>query len=160
MANTYSQVNIQCVFAVKGRANLITPDIRDRVHAYLSAALKNQGAYPLAVGGWLDHVHVFFELPMTICIKDLMRDLKAHSSKWIHGEGLVKGRFNWQEGYGAFSYSHSQRDRVINYIMRQEQHHRKQSFKEEYIGFLERFKVPHEERYLFEFIEATPLTAS
>ena len=160
MANTYSQVNIQCVFAVKGRANLISPDIRDRVHAYLSATLKNQGAYPLAVGGWLDHVHVFFELPMTISVMDLMRDLKANSSKWINSEKLIKGRFNWQEGYGAFSYSHSQRDKVINYIMRQEQHHRKQTFKEEYLAFLERFKVPHDERYLFDFIEDTTITAS
>lgn len=160
MANTYSQVNIQCVFAVKGRANLITPDIRDRVHSYLSATLKKQGAYPLAVGGWLDHVHVFFELPMTIAIKDLMRDLKAHSSKWIHEEQLIRGRFSWQEGYGAFSYAHSQRDRVIKYIMRQEEHHRKQSFREEYLTFLDRFKVPYEERYLFDFIDSPPLTAS
>jgi putative transposase len=160
MANTYSQVNIQCVFAVKGRANVITPDIRDRVHAYLSATLKNQGAYPLAVGGWLDHVHVFFELPMTIAVSDLMRDLKAHSSKWINEEKLVKGRFNWQDGYGAFSYSHSQRDRVIKYIVGQEKHHRKQSFQAEYMEFLERFKVPHDKRYVFEFIEAPLLTAS
>lgn len=153
MANTYSQVSIHCVFAVKGRENVITKDFRDRLHSYLSGILKNDGAYPLAVGGWLDHVHVFFELPMTVTIANQMRMLKATSSKWINDHHLVKGKFQWQEGYGAFSYSHSQRDSVIQYIMNQEAHHASKSFREEYMSLLKRFEIAFEEQYVFEFYE-------
>lgn len=153
MANTYSQVNIHCVFAVKGRENLITKSFRDDLHRYMSGILKNDGAYPLAVNGWLDHVHVFFELPMTMAISDQMRMLKATSSKWINDNKLVKGKFSWQEGYGAFSYAKSQRDVVINYIKNQEEHHMKQSFKQEYLELLEKFEIPYDERYIFEFYD-------
>jgi len=98
MANTYSQLNIHCVFAVNGRGNFITNSFRDDLHKYMSGILKNDGSYPLAVGGWLDHVHVFFELQPTMAVADQMRMLKATSSKWINDNKLVKGRFNWQEG--------------------------------------------------------------
>lgn len=153
MANTYSQVNIHCVFAVKGRENLITKSFRDDLHRYMSGILKSDGSYPLAVNGWLDHVHVFFELPMTMAISDQMRMLKATSSKWINDNKLVKGKFSWQEGYGAFSYAKSQRDVVINYIKNQEEHHMKQSFKQEYLELLEKFEIPYDERYIFEFYD-------
>lgn len=153
MANTYSQVNIHCVFAVKGRENLITKSFKDDLHRYMSGILKNDGSFPLAVNGWLDHVHVFFELPMTMSISDQMRVLKATSSKWINDNKLVKGKFSWQEGYGAFSYAKSQRDVVINYIKNQEEHHQKQSFKQEYLELLEKFEIPYDERYIFEFYD-------
>ena len=153
MANTYSQVNIHCVFAVKGRENLITKSFKDDLHRYMSGILKNDGSFPLAVNGWLDHVHVFFELPMTMSISDQMRMLKATSSKWINDNKLVKGKFSWQEGYGAFSYAKSQRDVVINYIKNQEEHHQKQSFKQEYLELLEKFEIPYDERYIFEFYD-------
>lgn len=153
MANTYSQVNIHCVFAVKGRENLITKSFRDDLHRYMTGILKNDGSFPLAVNGWLDHVHVFFELPMTMAISDQMRMLKATSSKWINDNRLVKGKFSWQEGYGAFSYAKSQRDVVINYIKNQEEHHMKQSFKQEYLELLEKFEIPYDERYIFEFYD-------
>lgn len=153
MANTYSQVSVHCIFAVKGRDNVITKDYRDRLHSYMSAILKNDGAYPLSVGGWLDHVHVFFELPMTVAIADLMRMLKATSSKWINENGLVKGKFQWQEGYGAFSYSHSQRDTVIQYIMNQEKHHGAISFREEYLGLLKKYEIAFDGKYVFEFYD-------
>ncbi len=153
MANTYSQVNIHCVFAVKGRENLITKSFRDDLHRYMSGILKNDGSFPLAVNGWLDHVHVFFELPMTVAISDQMRMLKATSSKWINDNKLVKGKFSWQEGYGAFSYAKSQRDVVINYIKNQEEHHMKQSFKQEYLELLKKFEIPYDERYIFEFYD-------
>jgi REP element-mobilizing transposase RayT len=153
MANTYSQVNIHCVFAVKGRENLITKSFKDDLHRYMSGILKNDGSFPLAVNGWLDHVHVFFELPMTMSISDQMRMLKATSSKWINDNKLVKGKFSWQEGYGAFSYAKSQRDVVINYIKIQEEHHQKQSFKQEYLELLEKFEIPYDERYIFEFYD-------
>jgi hypothetical protein len=119
----------------------------------MSGILKNDGSFPLAVNGWLDHVHVFFELPMTMSISDQMRMLKATSSKWINDNKLVKGKFSWQEGYGAFSYAKSQRDVVINYIKIQEEHHQKQSFKQEYLELLEKFEIPYDERYIFEFYD-------
>jgi REP element-mobilizing transposase RayT len=153
MANTYSQVNIHCVFAVKGRENIITPDFRDDLHRYISGILKSKGAFPLAVGGWLDHVHTFFELPLTIAISDLMREVKASSSGWINENKFVKRKFHWQDGYGAFSYSRSQRDRVIRYIMQQEKHHKGETFKAEYLALLKNFDIPFDKRYIFEFYD-------
>lgn len=153
MANTYSQVNIQCVFAVKGRENLITRKFRNELHQQMAGILRNSDAFPLAVNGWTDHVHVFFELPMTKNIADLMRILKASSSKWINDNNLVIGKFEWQKGYGAFSYSRSQRDNVIQYIINQEEHHRKLSFREEYLNLLEKWEIEYDSGYLFEFYE-------
>lgn len=153
MANTYSQVSIHCVFAVKGRDNIITKNFRDELHRFMSGVLKNDNAYPLAVGGWLDHVHVFFELPMTVTIADLMRMLKASSSKWINDNRLVKGKFQWQEGYGAFSHSHAQRDKVIQYIMTQETHHANKSFRQEYMALLKSYQIAFNNNYVFEFYD-------
>lgn len=153
MANTYSQINIHCVFAVKGRENIITQDFRDELHRYMYGILKNDGVFPLAIGGWKDHVHVFFELKPDVKISDLMRMLKATSSKWINDNRFVSGKFQWQEGYGAFSYSRAQRDTVINYIKNQEEHHRSRTFKEEYLDLLKKFEVEFKEEYVFEFYE-------
>jgi len=153
MANTYSQINIHCVFAVKGRDNLITKNFRDDLHKYMSGILRNDNAYPLAVGGWKDHVHVFFELHPDSKIADLMRMLKATSSKWINDNKLMNVKFQWQKGYGAFSYSRSQRNDVINYIINQEQHHKKKTFKEEYFDLLKKFEIEFKNEYLFEFYE-------
>ena len=149
MANTYSQLNVQGVFAVKGRENIITKNFRDDLHRYMSGILKNDGSYPLAVGGWKDHVYVFFELPVTMLVAKQM--LKASSSKWINDNQLVKGKFRWQDGYGAFSYSRSQRDTVIRYITNQEEHHRNKTFREEYLELLKEFEILYNEKYLFEF---------
>ena len=151
MANTYSQLNIHCVFAVKSRENIITADYRDALHSYMYGILKNDKTFPLAVNGWKDHVHVFFELPVTASVSDLVRMLKATSSKWINDNKFVKGKFSWQEGYGAFSYSRSQRNSVIRYIMNQEAHHRKVTFREEYLDLLEKFQIGYDDKYLFEF---------
>ena len=153
MANTYSQINIHCVFAVKGRENLISKEFRDELYRYMSGILKNDNAYPLSVGGWKDHVHVFFELHPDSKISDLMRMLKASSSKWINDNKFVKGKFQWQEGYGAFSYSRSQRNNVINYIMNQEDHHKKQTFREEYLELLTKFEIEFKNEYVFEFYD-------
>ena len=153
MANTYSQISIHAVFAVKGRQNLITNDWRDMLHGYIAGIINNLDAKSLAVGGWKDHVHIFFGLPVTICIADLMRIVKSNSSKWINEQRFVKGKFQWQSGYGAFSYSRSQRDKVINYIMTQEKHHREVSFKEEYLKMLSDFKLDYDEKYLFDFFD-------
>jgi putative transposase len=153
MANTYTQISIHAIFAVKHRENFITKQWRDRLHSYVSGVLKSEDATSLAVGGWLDHVHVFFGMPPTKNISDILRVVKANSSKWINENRLVKGKFQWQEGYAAFSYSRSQRDTVINYIMQQEEHHQKKSFKEEYLEMLKNFEVDFDEKYLFEFYE-------
>jgi len=119
----------------------------------MSGILKNDNSYPLAVNGWLDHVHVFFELPVTMSIAKQMQMLKASSSKWINDNKLVKGKFSWQEGYGAFSYAHSPRNNVINYIINQEEHHKQKTFKEEYLKMLTDFEVKYNSDYLFEFFE-------
>mgnify|MGYP001416305542 CR=1 FL=1 len=153
MANTYSQINIHCVFAVKGRENMITDRFRDNLHKYMSGILRNENAFPLAVGGWRDHVHVFFELPPNLRVSDLMRDLKAVSSKWINDNRFVKGKFQWQEGYGAFSYSRSQRNEVIQYILNQEKHHQLKTFKEEYLDMLMKFEIEFKDEYVFDFYD-------
>jgi REP element-mobilizing transposase RayT len=153
MANTYSQINIHCVFAVKGRENIITNTFRNELHKYMYGILKNDNVFPLAIGGWKDHVHVFFELTPDLKISDLMRMLKSTSSKWINENRFVKGKFQWQEGYGAFSYSRSQRDEVINYIKKQEEHHSKKTFREEYMDMLKNFAIEYKDEYVFEFYE-------
>jgi putative transposase len=153
MANTYSQITIHAVFAVKYRENFITQDWRDNLHQYISGIITNKGAKSLAVGGWKDHVHILFGMPVTTCIADFMNAIKSNSSKWINEQHFLKGKFNWQDGYGSFSYSKSQRDIVIKYIMKQEEHHRTISFKEEYIKMLTDFEVEYDDKYLFEFYD-------
>lgn len=153
MANTYSQINIHCVFAVKKRENVIDKSFRDDLHRYMSGILKNDNAFPLAVGGWLDHVHVLFELHPDSKISDLMRMLKASSAKWINDNQLVKGKFQWQTGYSAFSYARSQRNDVINYVMNQEEHHRTKTFEEEYLNMLQKFEIEFKDEFIFEFYD-------
>ena len=151
MANTYSQISIHAVFAVKYRENIITQAWRDDLHKYIAGTITKKGAKQLAVGGWKDHVHVFFGLPVNQSISDFMSVVKSNSSRWINEQGFVKGKFQWQEGFGAFSFARSQRDVVINYIMNQEEHHRKKTFKEEYLKMLHDFEIEYNPEYLFEF---------
>jgi len=153
MANTYTQINIHAVFSVKGRENIITNKFRDRLHEYISGILKNENQYPLSVNGWKDHVHIFFELYPTACIADVLKIIKSKSSKWINENKFLPGKFAWQEGYGAFSYSKSQRNAVIHYIMEQEHHHKKKSFREEYIDLLNKFEIDFDGNYVFEFYD-------
>jgi len=153
MANTYTQFNIHAVFAVKGRQNLLVNKFREDLFRYISGILKNKGQYPLAVNGYKDHVHIFFELNPSSSISDILRDVKANSSKWINENKLVVGKFSWQEGYGGFSYSRSQRDTVINYITNQEKHHSKSTFKEEYLELLRKFEIEFKDEYVFEFYD-------
>jgi putative transposase len=153
MANTYSQINIHCVFAVQYRENFILNTFRDDLHKYMYGILKNDGTFPMAIGGWKDHVHVFFEMPPDLKISDLMRMLKSSSSKWINENNFLKAKFNWQAGYGAFSHSKSQRNDVIKYIMNQEEHHRQKSFREEYLDMLLKNEINFEDKYIFQFYE-------
>ncbi len=153
MANTYTQLNIQIVFAVKGFENLISSHFKDDLNRYIYGIIKNSGQFPLSVNGSHDHIHAFFELKAENTISELARIIKANSSKWINDNHLVRGKFRWQEGYGAFSYSRSQRDDVIKYIINQEQHHKKVTFREEYLEFLNKFDIKYNEIYLFEWID-------
>lgn len=153
MSNTYSQITIHAVFVVKYRNNFITKDWRDKLHQYISGIITNLNAQSLAVGGWKDHVHILFGLPVTISVSDFMGIVKANSSKWINEQGFIRGKFQWQSGYGAFSYAKSQRDILIRYIMKQEEHHRVKTFKEEYKEMLDNFEVDYEEKYLFDFFD-------
>jgi len=153
MANTYSQINIHCVFAVKGRESLILKSFKNELFQYLSGILKNIGIYPLAVGGWKDHVHIFFELKPDSKISEIISSVKSNSSKWINSKKLVKGKFEWQEGYSAFSYSKSQRNYIIKYIENQEEHHMQKTFKEEYLEFLKINNIDYNSKYIFDFYE-------
>lgn len=155
MANVYTQINIQAVFAVQGRKNFLSQSVRERLFPYISGILKNQDIFPLAVNGWKDHVHILFEMKPDISLSKTMELVKANSSKWINENGFIKGKFSWQRGYGGFSYSRSQRDSVIKYIMRQEERHRKEvnTFRVEYLKILEDFGIEYDSRYLFEFYD-------
>ena len=153
MANTYSQISNHAVFAVKYRENIISELWRDELHKYISGIVNELGAKSLAVGGWNDHIHIFFGLQPSLSISDFMKVVKTNSSKWVNENEFVKGKFQWQEGYGAFSYAKSQRDVVIKYIMNQEEHHQRKTFREEYIEMLKNFDVEYDEKYLFEFYE-------
>lgn len=153
MANTYTQLNIHAVFVVKGRNNCLSQKIRPELFKYISGILTNLGQYSLAVNGYKDHVHIFFEMKPEQSLSDIMRVVKSNSSKWINENNMVAGQFEWQKGFGGFSYSRSQRNNVIQYIMNQEEHHREKTFREEYLEFLEQFEVDFDEQYLFEFYE-------
>ncbi len=152
MANTYTQINIHAIFSVKGRENIITK-FQEELFKYISGILKNNNQFPLAVNGHKDHVHVFFELHPTMALSDIIRTVKSNASKWINENKFVKGKFSWQEGYGAFSYSKSQRDSVMKYIMQQELHHSKKTFREEYIELLKNFEIKFDDHYIFDFYD-------
>ena len=153
MPNTYSQIYIQIVFAVKGRENLISKIHREELHKYITGIVQNRGQKMLSIFCMPDHVHLLVGIKPSIAISDLVRDLKAGSSNFINQQHWVKGKFNWQEGFGAFSYSKSQIDTVIKYILSQEEHHKKTTFREEYFNFLEKFEIDYDEKYVFEWIE-------
>ncbi len=153
MPNTYSQIYIHAVFAVKFRENIITKDWRDNLHKYISGILKQEGVFPLAVGGWLDHVHILYSMPPSKSVSEIMRVIKTNSSKWINEQKYIKGKFQWQEGYGAFSNSKNEIDRVIKYIINQEEHHSQKSFKTEYLQLLRKYEIVFDDKYIFEFYE-------
>ncbi|CAM3912018.1 IS200/IS605 family transposase [Flavobacterium branchiophilum] len=153
MANTYSQIYIQIVFAVKGRQNLIMKENREELHKFITGIVTNREQKLLSIFAMPDHVHILVGLKPNISISDLVRDIKAGSSKFINDSKWINGKFNWQEGFGAFSYSKSNLDNVIKYILNQEEHHKKRTFKEEYIDFLKKFEIEYNEKYLFDWIE-------
>lgn len=153
MPGTFSQIYIQVVFAVKGRENLITKPWRDELHKYIAGIIKGKEQKSIIINGVTDHIHCFVGLKPSMRISDLVRDIKNNSTNFINEKKLVKGKFSWQEGYGVFSYSHSQINDVYNYILNQEEHHKKRTFKEEYLELLNKFEIPFEERFLFEWYD-------
>jgi len=152
MPGTYSQIYIQYVFAVKGRENLLQKPWREEVFKYMAGIIKAKNQKPIIVNGFTDHVHVFVGLKPSMNIADLVRDIKNNSSNFINKQKWLPGKFSWQEGYGAFSYAHSQIDDVYRYIANQETHHTKRSFRDEYLDFLQKFAVDYDEKYLFDWL--------
>jgi REP element-mobilizing transposase RayT len=153
MANTFTQLYIQLVFAVQGRANLIPKAHKEELHRYITGIVQDRNHKMLAINCMPDHTHIFIGLKPTQSISDLMRDIKTNSSTFITNKKFVKSKFNWQEGYGAFSYSRSHINAVVKYIANQEEHHSTRTFKQEYLSFLKKFAIEYDEKYLFEWIE-------
>ncbi len=153
MAGTYSQLYLQIVIVVKGRQNFLLSSWRQDVFKYISGIISNKGQKALIVNGVANHVHIFVGLKPAMRIADLVRDIKNNSTNYINKNNWVKGKFAWQEGYGVFSYSHSQVSTVYHYVLNQEEHHKKHTFKEEYTRFLRDFQVEHEEKYLFDWLD-------
>jgi len=155
MANTYSKIYIQIIFAVKGRKNLIHNDWKSELYKYITGILTNKGQKLIAINGMPDHIHILVGLKPDKALSDLVRDIKANSSRFINEKRFIEGKFEWQTGFGAFSYSQSNLSNVIKYIENQETHHSKKSFQEEYITFLNEYEIEYDNAYVF-FDNNTP----
>ena len=153
MPGTFSQIYIQIVFAVKGREILIRSEWEEDLYKYISGIVQKKEQKMIAINGMPDHIHLLIGMKPACCLSDLVREIKKSSNDFIMDSRFLKHQFNWQEGYGAFSYSHSQLNNVANYIMNQKEHHKKKTFKEEYTEFLNLFSIAFDEKYLFEWIE-------
>lgn len=150
MPDTYTQLYIHIIFAVKGRQNFIHESFRDELEKYICGIVRNKNHKPLAIYCMPDHLHLLIGLNPAQSISDLVKEIKIASGNFIREKTRIN-QFYWQEGYGAFSYSKSSLDNVANYILNQQQHHQTKTFKEEYIDFLVKFDVEYDEKYLFEF---------
>jgi REP element-mobilizing transposase RayT len=152
MPGTFSQIYIQIVFAVKYRQSLIDQSWEDDLYKYITGIVKGKGQKLIAINGMPDHIHIFIGLKPSCCISDLVREIKKASDEYIKSEKFTKCKFQWQEGFGAFSYSHTSISNVANYIENQKNHHKKTKFRDEYHSLLKEFEVEYEERFLFEWI--------
>ena len=148
---TYSQIYIQIVFAVKNRHALIDVTWEERLYQYITGIIQNKGQKLIAINGVANHIHIFIGMKPSCCLSDLVREIKKSSNDFISENKFCSSKFYWQEGFGAFSYSHSQIDNVYKYVMNQKQHHKKVTFKEEYIEFLKKFEINYDEKYLFDW---------
>ncbi len=153
MPGTFSQIYIQVVFAVKRRENLLQKPWRDEVFKYMAGIIKEKKQKPIIINGVTDHVHLFIGLKPVMSLSDLIRDVKNNTTNFINDKKFINTNFSWQEGFGAFSYSHSQLDTVYQYILNQEEHHKKKTFKAEYLEMLEKFEIEYDEKYLFDWID-------
>lgn len=153
MTGTFFQIYIHVIFAVKGRVNLINSNWEEELYKYITGIVTNKEQKLLIINGMPDHIHILIGMRPSCCLSDLVREIKKSSNEFINKKKFVRGKFLWQEGYGAFSYSHSALDNVIAYIQNQKEHHRKRTFKEEYKEFLSKFQIEHKDEYLFEWID-------
>jgi putative transposase len=153
MANTFFQIYLQFVFAVQNRQSLIAKQHKEELHKYITSLVQYRKAKMLAVNCMPDHTHLFVGFKPTILISDFVKEIKVESNEFINSKDWVKGKFSWQEGYGVFSYSQSHVDNVVNYVLNQEAHHQKKTFKQEYLGLLKKFELQYDERYVFDFFE-------
>lgn len=156
MANTYTQLYTHVVFAVKGRANLISPKWKEELYKYITGIVTNKSQKMMIINGMPDHVHILIGLKPDCNLSDLVRDIKANSSKWINEKKWVTGKFEWQNGFGAFSVSSSLIQTVVNYIQNQEEHHRQKTFREEYIDFLNAYQIDFKPEYIFDDYGVAP----
>jgi len=152
MANTYSQLYFHVVFAVKRRASLISKEIKDDVYKYISGIISNKNQKLMIINGMPDHIHLLIGTKPNCNLSDLVRDIKANSSKWINEKKLIQSKFEWQKGFGAFTVSQSQLKIIINYIEKQEEHHKTNTFREEYTKILDEYQIDYKSEYLFEEI--------
>lgn len=152
MANTYTRIYLRLVFSPQGHENVIPVKHKEELQKYTTGIIQNRKHKLLAINYMPYHVHIFIGYQPSQLLPDLLRDIKANTSRFINENKWLPGKFHWQEGYGAFSYGHSQINNVIQYINTQEEHHKKASFKDEYLKLLEKLDVDYDPKYLFEWI--------
>ncbi|OQB64326.1 MAG: Transposase IS200 like protein [Bacteroidetes bacterium ADurb.Bin141] len=152
MANTYTQLYFHVVFSPKGRANLISAKWKEELYKYITGIITNKNQKLIAINGMPDHIHLLVGTKPDCSLSDLIRDVKANSSRFINEKKWIQGKFEWQQGFGAFTLGHSQLDTIINYIRNQEEHHKTKSFREEYIEFLKRYEIDFKTEFIFEEI--------
>jgi putative transposase len=153
MANTYTQIYIHLIFAVQNRDALILPEWEDQLYKYITGIVQNKGQKMLAINGAQNHIHLFIGMKPDCVVSDLVREIKKSSNTFIKEKKFTLFPFRWQAGFGAFSYADSQLDSVIKYIMKQKEHHRKRTFKDEYLDILNKFQVDYDPKYLFDWNE-------
>ncbi|MFY7908173.1 MAG: IS200/IS605 family transposase [Emticicia sp.] len=149
MANTYTQIHLHLIFAVKYRTGIIQSTWKDELYKYITGIIQSNNHKLLIINGMPDHIHILVGIRPNQSVSELLQDIKGSSSKWINEKGFVKGKFEWQEGFGAFSYGKSQIKDVIKYIEKQKEHHKRRTFREEYLAFLDAFEVEYDEKYIF-----------
>jgi REP element-mobilizing transposase RayT len=153
MPNTYTKIYLHLVFAVKNRESLINSKWKDELYKYITGIIQNNGHKLIAINGTANHIHIAIGYRPIQLLPDLMQDIKGSSSKWINENRFAHGKFNWQTGYGAFSFSHSQIDKVVKYIVNQESHHKIKTFKEEYLELLKKYNVQYDDKFILIDVE-------
>ncbi len=156
MASTYTQIYIHTVMVVKGRMNHISPEWKNQLCKYITGIVLHKKCKVMVINGMHDHLHILLSIGPDRALSDLMRDIKANSSRWINEKRYISGKFEWQTGFGAFSVSKSQVEKVARYIEKQEVHHRKKTFREEYVGFLQAYSVDYKAEFIFEDFGIAP----
>lgn len=156
MANTYTQLYVHVIFAVKGRSNIISNEWEEKLYMYITGIVTNKNQKLLMINGMPDHLHILIGLNPNCALSDLVRDIKSNSSKWINENKFVMGKFEWQTGFGAYTVGQSQLKTVVNYIVNQKEHHKKKTFRDEYIEFLNAYQIDFKPEYIFDDLGIAP----